>query len=223
MQKFVLIVAGGTGLRMESAIHKQFVELNGMPLLMHTAKAFSYLSDAEFVLVLPKMEIKIWAQLCIKHQFNIPHQLVEGGPKRFHSVKNGLQKIPDDVLVAIHDGVRPLVARETINRCFDLAKRKGNAVASIPIDASVREVDGSLNKPVNRSNLRMIQTPQVFLSTQIKKAYNQAYREEFTDDATVLESIGRQIHLTEGDSENIKITRPVDLLIAEKIIQIRES
>ena len=219
MQKFVLIVAGGAGLRMESAIHKQFVELNGMPLLMHTVKAFSYLSDAEFVLVLPKMEIKIWAQLCIKHQFNIPHQLVEGGPKRFHSVKSGLQKIPDDVLVAIHDGVRPLVTQETINRCFDLAVRKGNAVPVIPVIGSLRQVDGSLNKPIDRSKIRIVQTPQVFLSTQIKKAYNQAYREEFTDDATVLESMGKQIHLTKGNSENIKITNPVDLLIAEKLVQ----
>ena len=218
MQKFVLIVAGGSGSRMETQLQKQFIELNGLPILMHTFQAFSFLKDLEFVLVLPKHAISYWKNSCLQHHFDIPHQVIEGGPKRFHSVKSGLQKIPDNVLVAIHDGVRPFVAQELISRCFELAQRKGNAVPAIPVDGSIREISGSLNKPIDRNKIRIIQTPQVFLSTKIKKAYNQTYREEFTDDATVLESIGQQIYLTEGSPENIKITNPVDLLIAEKLL-----
>lgn len=186
---------------------------------MHTFQAFSFLDDVKFVLVLPENEISNWKNLCQKHQFSIPHQIVEGGPKRFHSVKSGLKNIPDDVLVAIHDGVRPLVSQDTITNAFELAERKGNAVPSIPILSSIREVYGSINKHINRDNFRLIQTPQVFQSSQIKKAYQQVYRTEFKDDATVLESTGQQIYLCEGNPENIKITNPLDLTIAGNLLQ----
>ncbi len=217
MDHYILITAGGKGQRIGQP--KQFVELSGIPLLMYTFNAFAFMRYmARFILVLPENEISYWKDLCLQHSFDIPHQVISGGPKRFYSVKRGLNLVPGDAIVAIHDGVRPLVSQDTIQRCFTLAERKGNAIPAIVVKESVRETDGPLNKPVNREKLRIIQTPQVFYSTLIKKAYHQNYREDFTDDASVLESIGQQIYLTEGNDENIKITTPADLIMAEALL-----
>ena len=199
---------------------KQFLEIRGLPLLMHTFRAFSFLTDdVEFILVLPSGSIDKWKQLCKTYNFTIPHQIAEGGPKRFHSVKSGLKMVPDNTLVAIHDAVRPFVSQHIIEDCFTMAERKGNAVPVIPVRESVREVSGTLNKSIDRSKLRLVQTPQVFLSSDIKRAYLQAYNENFTDDAMVLESTGKQIFMIDGNQENIKITSPADLIFAKALIQ----
>ena len=220
MKKYVIIVAGGKGKRMETEQPKQFLEVGALPLLMHTFHAFSFLSDdIKFILVLPADAIEFWKQLCKTHDFAIPHQIAESGPKRFHSVKSGLKLIPDNALVAIHDAVRPFVSKQVITDCFTMAARKGNAVPVIPVSESLRELSGSLNKTIDRNNLRLVQTPQVFHSSEIKRAYQQPFNEAFTDDATVLERMGVQIHLVKGNTENIKITSPSDLLFAQAIIQ----
>ncbi len=219
MQQFILIVAGGKGSRMGSDLPKQFLPLGGVPLLMHTFDAFSFLyGSAEIILVLPSDIIDLWKKICGQYEFAIPHKIVEGGPKRFHSVKSGLRVVPGDSVVAIHDAARPLVSKKTITTCFEIAERKGNAVPSIAINESVREVDGSLNHSIDRNKLRIIQTPQVFKSSLIRRAYNQAYDEKFSDDASVLESMGEPIYLVPGNPENIKITRSMDLILAERLI-----
>lgn len=219
MVKYVIIVAGGEGKRMGMEQPKQFLEIGGLPLLMHTFRAFSFLGDTiEFILVLPADSINYWKQLCKMHNFTIPHQIAEGGPKRFHSVKRGLQMVPGDALVAIHDAARPFVSKHIIEDCFTMAERKGNAVPVMPVRESIREVSGTLNKSIDRSKLRLVQTPQVFLSSDIKRAYQQPYNENFTDDAMVLENTGKQIFMVDGNQENIKITSPADLRFAKTMI-----
>jgi len=220
MKKYVIIVAGGKGKRMGTEQPKQFLEVGALPLLMRTFYAFSFLSETvEFILVLPADATDYWKKLCKTHNFTIPHQITESGPKRFHSVKSGLKLVPDNALVAIHDAVRPFVSKQVIAACFTMAARKGNAVPVIPVNESLREFSGSLNKTIDRNKLRLVQTPQVFYSSEIKRAYQQTYNETFTDDATVLERMGVQIHLVEGNPENIKITSPTDLLFAQAMIQ----
>ncbi len=218
MKKYVIILAGGTGKRMGTDQPKQFLEVGGLPLLMHTFHAF-YKVDQNFafVLVLPGALREQWQQLCESYDFQIPHQISGSGPKRFHSVKSGLNRVPENVLVAIHDGVRPFVSAQVIENCFLLAMRKGSAVPVIPLIESVREISGSLSKSIDRNKLRLVQTPQVFLSSAIKQAYQQPFSESFTDDATVLECAGGQIYLVEGNHENIKITSPADFTLAHAL------
>lgn len=224
MKHYVLIVAGGKGERINSIVPKQFIEINGKPLLMRTLEAFvNETTNPEFILVLPREQIAEWKKLCQIHQFQIDPKIAEGGPKRFHSVKSGLKLVPENVLVAIHDANRPFVSKETVRRCFEMASRKGNAVPVINFTESVREVSGVMNKVVNRSRLRIIQTPQVFLSNHIKKAYQQNFSEEFTDDACVLEKAGFQINLVEGNIENRKITYQADLIYAEHLFVEKEK
>ena len=205
---------------MNSGILKQFILLNNLPVLMHTINAFfNYSNKVKIVLVLPETTFKTWDELCKKYNFQIPHQLVKGGKTRFQSVKNGLAVIKNkECLVAIHDGVRPFVKNKVIENCFETAKKLGNAVPVIPINESIREIKNSQNLPANRKNFRIIQTPQIFHSSLIKKAYEQDYREDFTDDASVVESTGIKINLVEGNHENIKITRPVDIKIAKAFL-----
>jgi 2-C-methyl-D-erythritol 4-phosphate cytidylyltransferase len=219
MNLYVLIVAGGAGKRMGTAIPKQFLELDGKPVLMHTIARFKEFDESiKIITVLPGNQLKYWAKLCKKYSFSIPQTLVTGGPTRYLSVKYGLQHVKEDSLVAIHDGVRPLVSKQTIKRCFDAAKKFGNAVPVISPADSLRMINEQGSVPVDRETVKIIQTPQVFNSGLIKKAYLRKYRADFTDDATVLEKAGESIHLVEGNRENIKITNPEDLIIAAALL-----
>lgn len=215
----VIIVASGSGSRFNSDIPKQFVELAGKPILMHSIIAFyKYQKDIEIILVLCEQQVNFWYSLCKKHDFNIKHRVVNGGKTRFDSVKNGLNTVKlSQNLTAVHDGVRPLVSQNTIERCFHEAKISGNAIPAIFPVNSVRQVSKDSNFPIDRSKLRLIQTPQVFKINILKKAYKQKYKENFTDDASVLEAIGEKIRLVEGNRENIKITNNIDLVIAEAL------
>lgn len=218
MQKSVIIVAGGIGTRMNSDIPKQFLEISGKPIVMHTIEKFySFDRSITIILVLPEQHILLWHKLVEKHNFNIPLQLANGGETRFDSVKNGL-KIIKNGIVAIHDAVRPFVSLETIKRAYETAISKGNAIPTIGINDSLRILDNYGNKPLDRNLIRIIQTPQCFEVTLIKKAYDQTFDSSFTDDASVLEKIGEEINLIEGNQENIKITHPTDLMIANTLL-----
>jgi 2-C-methyl-D-erythritol 4-phosphate cytidylyltransferase len=219
MQLYVVIVAGGSGKRMGAEIPKQFLELAGRPVLMHTIERFKSFNEAiEIITVLPEDQLRHWIELKEKYSFSIPETLVKGGTHRFYSVRNGLQFVNIPGLVAIHDGVRPFVSIETIKSCFETAEKQGNAIPSISITESLRMISEKESHPINRLHVRQIQTPQVFNAELLKKAYLQDYKPEFTDDATVLESIGEKINLVEGNRENIKITNPEDLLISKALL-----
>ncbi len=218
-KKFALIVAGGSGSRMNSNIPKQFMELAGKPVLMHTFEAFSRFDPSiEFVLVLPKSEVESWTKLCEKYAFKINHLLAEGGKTRFDSVKNGLELLPDSGIVFIHDGVRPLVSKQTLQNCLETTLNKGNALPVIPVSESVRFVDASGNQSLDRTKYFLVQTPQTFLIDEIKAAYQQPFSSLFTDDASVIESTGKKINTVEGNRENVKITFPEDLQFASILI-----
>lgn len=183
---------------------------------MHTLSAFSaYHSEMPLIVALPESWLKAWEKLCRDFNFNVNHKVVKGGETRFHSVRNALRLVANDEWVAIHDGARPLITSEFIDSCFKAAILYGNAVPAISLTESIRVVENNASRPLNRSMVRIIQTPQVFPCALIKKAYQKKYQPDFTDDATVLESLGERIHLVEGIPFNIKITLPSDLLIAE--------
>ena len=223
-KRVALIVAGGSGLRMNAHIPKQFLLLNGLPVLMHTLKLFNSINPPlQIVLALPNNEFETWETLCKKHSFSVPHLLVAGGETRFHSVKNGLEAINDEGFIAIHDGVRPLVNTETIEKCFEVAMLKGNAVPAIRPNESVRIGTPESNRVENRDNLWLVQTPQVFSIEAIKRYYQTEFKATYTDDASVAEANGETIYLVEGNRENIKITTPTDLLIAEKLLKERDA
>jgi len=222
MQKYTIIVAGGAGTRMNNAVPKQFMELNGKPVLMHTIEKFyKVFPDIRILVVLAEELFEEWKQLCTKYNFAIGHHWVRGGETRFNSVKNGLEFIPENCIVGIHDAARPLVSKETILRTFEIAEKLGNAIPCIPITESIREKNGLENKAVDRNQFVIIQTPQCFQSSLLKKAFLQSYNDAFTDDASVLEAMGEKINLVEGNKENIKITTPQDLFIAEALIERR--
>jgi 2-C-methyl-D-erythritol 4-phosphate cytidylyltransferase len=209
MQFYVVIVAGGSGKRMGAEIPKQFLELAGRPVLMHTIERFKTFSESiEIITVLPENQLRHWLELQKKYSFTITQTIVKGGSTRFHSVRNGLKFVNVPGIVAIHDGVRPFVSLDTIRRCFDTAEKLGNAIPAVSPIESLRIVTESGSHPVNRFHVKQIQTPQVFSAALIKKAYKQDYRPEYSDDATVLESTGEAINLIEGNRENIKITNP---------------
>lgn len=221
---YVIITAGGSGVRMNSPLPKQFLELRGKPILLHSISVFlRYAPQINVILVLPQGQQEFWKGLCRKHNFFPTIDVVDGGPTRFHSVKNGLKKVPDNALVAIHDGVRPLVSLQTIQQAFHIAQRFGNAIPAIGINESVRQVEGAFSKIISRDKMRIIQTPQCFQAAKIKDAYNVNYMETFTDDASVLERIGERIYLTEGNRENIKITSPQDLFVADALMNYLEA
>jgi len=221
MNKYALVVAGGRGSRMGAEIPKQFLLLKGLPVLMHTLKAFRSIDDIHLILVLPEDQIMYWNQLCTKYDFSLPHQIVAGGETRFQSVKNGLQSISDsEALVAIHDGVRPLVSIDIIKESYKLAQQMGNALTIIPLKDSIRMQTDKGSVSVNRSDYFLVQTPQTFRLSEIKTAYENAPElNTFTDDASVIEAIGAEIHLVQGDYKNIKITTPEDLLFAEALLK----
>jgi 2-C-methyl-D-erythritol 4-phosphate cytidylyltransferase len=215
-KKFALIVAGGSGKRMNSTLPKQFIAINGKPLLMHTIEAFIKNDPSfEIFVVLPEAEMDSWKSLCLDYSFHHRHTLVGGGATRFHSVKKGLNRIREEGIVFIHDGVRPLVSSQTIDNCYAAALIKGNALPVIAPSESIREATGFGNRAVDRSRYFLVQTPQTFRLSLIKNAYSRRYTKKFTDDASVLEEMGHTIHMVEGNRENIKITFPQDLIYAE--------
>lgn len=219
MDLYVVIVAGGSGKRMGADIPKQFLNLAGRPVLMHTIERFKSFNDAiEIITVLPENQLRYWVDLQKKHSFDVPHTLVKGGLHRFISVKNGLKFVNTPSLVAIHDGVRPFVTVDTIKRCFETAEKLGNAIPAVSPSDSLRMLTDKGSMPLNRMHVKQIQTPQVFNAELIKKAYLQEYITEFTDDATVLEKMGETINMVDGNRENIKITNPEDLLISSALL-----
>ena len=225
MTRYAIIVAGGSGSRFGSAIPKQFLLLSGEPVLMHTIRHFAVIG-ASVVLVLPQSQISYWHELCHKYAFTEPIKIISGGDSRFHSVKNALKAInatPGDI-IAVHDGVRPLISQEIIKRAYDEAILHGNAIPAVPVTDSIRETQGNgLSKTLDRSRLMAVQTPQVFDLKTLKEAYTADYSPLFTDDASVVEFSGHPVTLYDGDPGNIKITRPIDLKIAETIIAGREG
>jgi 2-C-methyl-D-erythritol 4-phosphate cytidylyltransferase len=225
-EKYVIIVAGGSGSRMGGTLPKQFLEVNGRPILMRTIEVFFCFDHSmAVILVLPQSNMALWKELCEEHRFLPAHQIVAGGASRFQSVRNGLKHLPDKGLVAIHDGVRPFVSAEVIAQGFEVASKQGNAIVSLPLKESIREVPGPGNKSAarDRSKYRLIQTPQTFDISVIKKAYMQPENALFTDDASVVESAGESIVLIEGNEENIKITHQADLLLAEALLKNKKS
>ncbi len=220
MKKYVVIVAGGSGTRMNSVVPKQFLELNGKPVLMHTIEKFvEALPNINIILVLSAAYKADWEALCEKHNFKCSFQMAEGGETRFHSVKSGLAFVPENCVVGVHDAARPLVSVRTILAAFEMAEKAGNASPAVSITESMREMYDKGNRAVDRNNYYIIQTPQCFQSGRIKSAFLQEYTSAFTDDASVLEAAGEKINLVEGNRENIKITTPQDLIIAEALMQ----
>jgi 2-C-methyl-D-erythritol 4-phosphate cytidylyltransferase len=205
---------------MNSVIPKQFIELQGKPVLMHTIEKFNAaIPEINIVLVLSSDYSEQWKILCDKYQFTIPHQITNGGETRFHSVKNGLALVPENCVVGVHDAARPLVSTQTILIAFETAAEKGNASPAIPLTESIRVVKNNANTAVDRSNYLIVQTPQCFQSNLLKRAFLQDYNPTFTDDASVLEAMGEKINLIAGNCENIKITTPQDLIIAEALLK----
>lgn len=216
MKYFAIIVGGGSGSRMLSEVPKQFMLLRGRPVLMHTIEAFDKSDyNPEIIVVLNVDFHQYWENLCLLHNFSIPHKLVKGGTQRFDSVKNGIKAIKTRAIVAIHDAVRPLLSKQLIDRTFEEAERSGNAVAAIKSRDSVRQNTGTHTIPLDREEIYLIQTPQTFSSEILKKAYTQEYRNEFTDDASVAEKLGIKINLIDGETRNFKITFPEDIRLAE--------
>ena len=253
MTDYVIIVAGGKGLRMGSDVPKQFLPIGGRPVLMRTIERFhEYSADLQIILVLPEAQQQYWQQLCREYDFSIEYQLANGGETRFHSVRNGLALISDDAegVVGVHDGVRPFPSTEVIRRCYETARESGAAVPVVPVVETLRHIASTprpaqsegtkaraaLNSPkqspqstfpmaevgggftVPRDEYRLVQTPQAFGIQLLKAANRQPYRADFTDDASVVEAYGHDITLVEGNRENIKITTPYDLRVAEALI-----
>jgi len=220
---FFIIVAGGCGKRMGRKIPKQFIQLKGLPILMHTINNLhESIPQAEIILVLPEHNISMWKDLQRKFHFKVPVKITTGGNTRFDSVKKGLKLIPDNIdgLVGIHDGVRPFVCMHVVQNCFAMAQTKRAVIPVIHPFESVRLENTEASTSIfGRDKCYLVQTPQTFDIKLLKKAYLQNYRPEFTDDASVVESIGVKIHLVEGNRENIKLTTPFDLQIARTIIK----
>ena len=225
MNEYIIIVAGGKGLRMGGDIPKQFLPIGGRPVLMQTIERFrAYSADLRIILVLPREQQDYWKQLCRDYQYPLPSEepssylLADGGETRFHSVQHGLALIPDDAegVVGVHDGVRPFVAVEVIRRCFETAREAKAVIPVTPVVETLRHIPSQKN--VMRSDYCLVQTPQTFDIQLLKAANRQPYRDAFTDDASVVEAYGHPVTMVEGNRENIKITTPFDLKIAEMLI-----
>ena len=220
-EEFVIIVAGGKGLRMGSDIPKQFLPIGGKPVLMRTLERFrEYSPTLQIILVLPKAQQDYWLQLCLEYDFKVEYQMTDGGETRFHSVQHGLALIPDDAqgVVGVHDGVRPFPAIDVIRNCYETARKKKAVIPVIPIVETVRHLKDETSVTVPRNDYRLVQTPQTFDIQLLKAANRQPYNDGFTDDASVVEAFGFNITLVEGNRENIKITTPYDLKIAEVLL-----
>ena len=227
---YVIIVAGGKGLRMGTDIPKQFLPIGGKPVLMRTLERFrEYAADLQIILVLPKAQQDYWEQLCKEYDFRIEYQLTDGGETRFHSVQNGLALVPDDAegVVGVHDGVRPFPSVEVIRNCYETARTAKAVIPVIPIVETVRHLVSESNVQrsitVPRGDYRLVQTPQTFDIQLLKAANRQPYNDGFTDDASVVEAYGFDITLVEGNRENIKITTPFDMTIAEALLNNNNS
>ncbi|MCJ8210905.1 2-C-methyl-D-erythritol 4-phosphate cytidylyltransferase [Mucilaginibacter sp. RS28] len=216
---YAIIVAGGTGTRMQSAVPKQFLLMNGKPVLMHTIENFYRSSyQPEIILVLHAGFHDYWKELCSAHQFTVPHRLVAGGETRFHSVKNGLEIIAEEeAVVAVQDAVRPLTTSKIIDAAYEVAASKGNAVVAVKSRDSIRRLQGEVSHHLNRDEIYLVQTPQTFRLSLLRKAYEHPFTNTFTDDASVVESAGETINLVDGEHFNLKITFPEDIAIAELI------
>ena len=222
MNRYVIIVAGGKGLRMGGEVPKQFLPIGGMPVLMHTIRAFRQVyADIQVVVVLPAEQQAYWQELCQTYNFHEEYLLANGGETRFHSVSNGLALLPDDAdgVVGVHDGVRPFVSPDTIRTCYEAAAREGAVVPVTPCVETVRQVmpDGS-SRTVPRDEYRLVQTPQTFRLGLLRQAYAQPFTPFFTDDASVVENVGHPVTLVEGNRENIKLTTPADLRFVEGLL-----
>ena len=218
---YVIIVAGGKGLRMGGEVPKQFLPIGGKPVLMRTLERFrEAMPELQIILVLPKAQQDYWQQLCREHQFAVEYQLTDGGQTRFHSVQNGLALVPDDAegVVGVHDGVRPFVSAEVICRCYEAARESKAVIPVVPVVETVRHLQGASSVTVPRDEYRLVQTPQCFDIQLLKAANKQPYNDGFTDDASVVEAFGYDVKLVEGNRENIKITTPADLKFAEILI-----
>jgi 2-C-methyl-D-erythritol 4-phosphate cytidylyltransferase len=216
MKKYIIIVAGGKGLRMGGDIPKQFLPVCGKPVLMRTLEAFhAYDASMRLILVLPVSQQAYWKQLCEEYQFELVHEIANGGETRFHSVKNGLTLVEEDGLVGVHDGVRPFVSQEVITRCYEEAASLKAVIPVIGVVETVRHLTEEGSETVPRDQYKLVQTPQVFDVTLLRRAYQQEYTDLFTDDASVVEALGEKVYLVEGNRENIKLTTPFDLKLAE--------
>ena len=220
MKRYAIIVAGGKGLRMGGELPKQFIPIEGRPVLMRTLDAF-HACDAsiQLILVLPHDHQAYWHELCAQYQFVVPHRIADGGATRFHSVQSGLSLVDaPEALVAVHDGVRPFMSPEVIRRCYAEAEAHGAVVPVIPVVETVRQLVGEGSKTVARDAYRLVQTPQTFRATLLRRAYEQPYCDAFTDDASVVEALGSAVSLVDGNRENIKLTTPFDLIVAKALV-----
>ena len=219
MKKIVIIVAGGTGTRMQGKIPKQFIAINGKPVIIYSFEAFyEYDKSIKFIVALHPDYFSHWEKIIKKYPDYSNYEIVTGGRTRFHSVQNAVKIIKEKALVAVHDAVRPLVGVDTIARCFRTAGLNGSAVPCMEISESLREITSTGSRPLDRSKIKTIQTPQVFRSDILIKAYGQKYSAKYTDDSTVVENAGYNITLTQGNRHNIKITTKEDLILAETIL-----
>lgn len=222
MKKFAVIVAGGNGQRMKTVVPKQFLLLKSKPLLWYTLDTFlNAFNDLEIILVLPKDHLTIGERLRDLFQDRHRIKIISGGITRYHSVQNGLKLVSGESVIFVHDGVRCLISKDLIRRCYIQAKEMGSAIPAVPATDSIRITHGEKSEVADRNNIRIVQTPQTFRSELILPAFTQNYNESFTDESTVVEAYGKTIYLIEGDHSNIKITRPIDLLLAENILQER--
>jgi 2-C-methyl-D-erythritol 4-phosphate cytidylyltransferase len=224
MKKYAVIVAGGSGQRMGTETPKQFLLLNGKPVLQYTLNTFlQTFDDLQVILVLPQQHIEKGREIIAHMNVEERVQMVAGGETRFHSVKNGVQKITEPSIIFVHDGVRCLVSKQLIIECYKYAVEKGSAIPTVSPTDSLRVDNGASHHVIDRDKVRIIQTPQTFSSHILLPAFQQQYQTSFTDEATVVEAAGNKVYLIEGEHTNLKITRPIDLYIAEKILEERES
>lgn len=218
-RKTTIIVAGGSGLRLGGPVPKQFQSVKGRPILMWTIEAFHrYDPDMQLIVVLPETHFDIWKALCMGHRFFIKHEVVAGGEQRWHSVKAGLAKVEGDGLVAVHDGVRPLVSTGLIARCFDAADTSAAAIPVVPVVPSIREATAEGSRALDRTKLLAVQTPQCFHADLLRKAFGQPYDATFTDEATLVERLGVKVALVEGEESNIKVTNAMDMRVVEAML-----
>lgn len=218
-QKAIIIVAGGKGTRMGASLPKQFIRLGSRPILMHTIERFfNYDRSMTIIVVLPKNQQEYWTQLCKDYNFDVPFIIADGGQTRFHSVCNGLSKVTNERWIGVHDGVRPFVSDEVITTCFRVVQSSRAVIPTIGIVETLRKVEEEKSSTLNRDDYRLVQTPQVFDVALLKEAYQQEYDKKFTDDASVVEALGYDVTLIEGNRENIKVTTPFDLKIGEALL-----